>query len=189
MTKALPVLGKTIPGISVIIDVVSIVDTWTSSNETLESLGKLKCDIMKNIEALRQAVREYHSGLEEQIGKLPLRDTLRKLLMLRKPPPGPPLSPKDCCKILALMEEAVGMGFHIFVNFLGNAPEDPTKYQYSAEIMPRADVVQLSQMSICAPVVDSVFDKYPRRETSDDDIVSRVHSTVLPLHCREGHIY
>jgi len=87
------------------------------------------------------------------------------------------------------MEEAVGMGFHIFVNFLGNAPEDPTKYQYSAEIMPRADVVQLSQMSICAPVVDSVFDKYPRRETSDDDIVSRVHSTVLPLHCREGHIY
>lgn len=164
------VLGKAVPILSVVIDVESIITTWTSSNETLKQVGKLKNDILGSVDAFRQAVRSHQSSLEDQIGNIALQNSLRKLLRLRRFPPGPPCGPEDACKMLGLMQEMVGITFLVFANLQGDTHEDPTENKYVTEIMPEADVLQLSQMSMCAPVVDSVYERYPDPQASDDTV-------------------
>ena len=185
LVKAMPMLGKVIPILSVGIDVASIITTWTSSNETLEQVGRLKKEILDNVEALRQRVRSYQSNLEDQIGNLALQNSLRKLIKLRRSPPGPPCGPEEACKMLGLMQEMVGTRFLVFANLQGDRHEDLTENKYVTEIMPETDVLQLSQMSMCAPVVDSAYERFPDTQPSDDK-VSRKHALVLPLRLSGG---
>ena len=123
LTKTLPMLGKAIPVLSIAVDVTSIVTTWTSSNETLEKIKKLKTDLLTNVEAFRQAVRKYQKSLEDQIGDIALQKSLAKLLRLRKPP-GPPMSPEESCKILGLMQGMIGIGFLVFATLIRGDHED-----------------------------------------------------------------
>ncbi|KAG0629943.1 hypothetical protein M758_1G141300 [Ceratodon purpureus] len=92
--KTMPTLmGKALPIVSIAIDVVSIVSTWTGTNETLEKADKLKKEIQDGTEAYRERVRQYLAGLEELVGSPVLQDTLRKLMRLRNAVPGRPWGP------------------------------------------------------------------------------------------------
>src|SRR4051812_34107219 len=98
-------LGKAIPVFSIAVDVASIVSTWTNNNETLQQTNKLKGDISANASAFRQAVKTFQLSLEEQLGNPALRDSLKKLLRLRKSPPKPPMRPEDSCKMIDQMQQ------------------------------------------------------------------------------------
>ena len=195
-------LGKAIPVLSIAVDVTSIVTTWTSSNETLEKITKLKNNLLANLEAFRQAVRTYQKSLEDQIGDVALQKSLAKLLRLRKPP-GPPMSPEESCKILGLMQGMIGIDFLVFATLLRGDHEDKaengtnnktevkiedkmqkrledkTEYEtgnrYAAEFITRADVLELSQRPMCAPVVDSVYERYSDFKSSEAEKVSRMY--------------
>jgi len=192
-------LGKAIPVLSIAIDVTSIVTTWTSSNETLEKITKLKSDLLANVEAFRQAVKTYQKSLEDQIGDIALQRSLAKLLKLRKPQ-RPPVSPEECCKMLGLMQDMIGVGFLVFSTLIGDDHEDEAEKKtknntevkiedkaqeeldektphktYAAELITEADVLKLGQMPMCAPVVDSVYERYPDPESSEDDKVSKLN--------------
>ena len=207
LTKTLPMLGKAIPVLSIAVDVASIVTTWTSSNETLEKITKLKTELWGNVEAFRQAVRTYQKSLEDQIGDVALRESLAKLLRLRKPP-GPPMSPQESCKVLGLMQGMIGIDFLVFATLIGDDHEDEaekgtknkteikiedkiqkrledktdhkTDNNYAAEFITKADVLELSQKPMCAPVLDSVYERYPDSKSSEGGKVSRIYCYVLP---------
>ena len=200
-------LGKAIPVLSIAVDVTSIVTTWTSSNETLEKITKLKTDLLANVEAFRQAVRTYQKSLEDQIGDIALQKSLAKLLRLRKPP-GPPMSPKETCNILGLMQGMIGIDFLVFATLTGGDHEDKaekrtknkteiniedmiqkrledktdhkTDNKYAAEFITKADVLKFSQKPMCAPVVDSVYERYPDSKSSEDEKVSKIYCYVIP---------
>ncbi|CAE6490377.1 unnamed protein product [Rhizoctonia solani] len=178
LAKYLPVLGnlgKRLPVLSVAIDAVSIIRTWTASNETLERAQKLKTSISEDVLRLRQAVQTYHTTLEGQIGDSALQKSLRKLINLRRKPSGPPCGPDQACAMLGLLRSMPNIGMLVFVGWVGDAQDDSTQNQYQAEIMPEADVVQLSQKAMCAPVVDSAYASFPDvqvlagDEPEDDD--------------------
>ena len=207
LTKTLPILRKAIPVLSIAVDVTSIVTTWTSSNETLEKITKLKTDLLANVEAFRQAVRTYQKSLEDQIGDIALQKSLAKLLRLRKPQ-GPPMSPEESCKILGLMQGMIGIGFLVFLILirgdhedkaekgtnnktetkiedkiqerLGDETDHETYNKYAAEFITEADVLQLSQRPMCAPVVDSVYERYPDSKASEAEKISKMYCYAIP---------
>lgn len=190
-------LGKAIPVLSIAVDVASIVSTWTTNNETLQQANKLKGNIAGNAEAFRQAVKRFQSGLEEQLGNPALRDSLKKLLrLLRKSPPKPPMRPEDSCKMIDEMQQMKGAPMLMFITYDPNKPREKTSQvppqvkaevqpgdvhqqeephdhvpdgSYVVEMMSKADVLQLSQKPMCAPVIDSAYDQYPESADSDDD--------------------
>jgi hypothetical protein len=196
VAKGAPLLGKAIPVLSIAIDVVSIVNTWKSNNETLGNITKLKTDLSTNIQAFRDAVKAYQKTIEEELGNAALQQSLLKLLRLRKPP-GPPMKPEDTCKAMGMMKSMIGVGFMLFVSLIGgyteNKAEDKSKNtgdlktedrnkqsledktdhksenKYAAEFITKADVEALSQKPMCAPVVDSVYEKYPDPKPSEED--------------------
>jgi hypothetical protein len=158
--------------VGIVIDVGSIITTWTNNNETLEQDKKLKNDITSNTASFREAVQNCESILKTQVGNSQLQQSLRKLLGLRRPPPPPP-SGVDACKMLAVMEQLQNAPFLIFGQLLGAPHDDPTENNYMTDIIPETDVLQLSQKSLCAPAVDSVFDQYPDIELGIDTEVSQ----------------
>ena len=192
-------LRKAIPVLIIAVDVTSIVTTWTSSNETLEKITKLKTDLLANVEAFRQAVRTYQKGLEDQIGDIALQKSLAKLLRLRKPP-GPPMSPEESCKILGLMKGMIGIDFLVFATLIRGDYEDKAEKgtnnkaeikiedktdhepdnKYAAEFITEADVLQLSQRPMCAPVVDSVYERYPDSKASEAEKISKMYCYAIP---------
>ncbi len=158
--------------LSVVIDAGSIIYTWTASNETLERALKLKSSISADVLRLREAVQTYHTTLEGQIGDSALQKSLRKLINLRRKPAGPPCGPGQACAMLGLLESMPDINMLVFVGLVGDAQDDSTQNQYQTEIMPEADVVQLSQKAMCAPVVDSAYALFPDVEVLKGDKVS-----------------
>jgi len=174
-------LGKAIPVLSVAVDVVSIVETWTANNETLDQAKQLRGQLKTNIEAFRKAVKDYQSSIEAQLGPLKLRDTLRKLIRLGKKPPGPPLGPEGACKLFKFMEAALNVPLMMFVDILQGFKDkftsdeddeaDMSKLSYAAEAVRKEDVHDLSEKLMTAPVIDSVFERYPQDVDRQDDQV------------------
>lgn len=178
-----PFLGKAVPVVGVVIDVVDIVNTWTNSNETLEQANKLKNDVKTGTTTLRDAIKALKSSLESQIGDSTAFENLRKLLRIRKNPPGggpppQPLTPKEVCKITQVMKGMIDVTFLVFAQLSSHKPDDdgnsdkePAE-QYWAEFIPKPPVLQLSQSAFTAPVVDSVYDMYRRPPPKEDNKVS-----------------
>ncbi|KAI9848052.1 MAG: hypothetical protein M1837_001154 [Sclerophora amabilis] len=165
LVKGLPMLGKTLPVISIVVDVASIVTTWTNNDETLENAAKLKSDILQSTAAFRRVVQEYLAALKDLFGDQMLQSSLRKLLRLPRPPPGPPGGPPDdpekACLMFKMMEQMPDISLVVFAALQGDAHEDPTENNYMTELVPEADVQQLSQMSASAPVIDAVYERHP----------------------------
>jgi hypothetical protein len=201
-------LGKAIPVLSIALDVASIVETWTGNNETLDQAKQLQGQLKTNIEAFRKAVKDYQSSIEEQLGPLKLRDTLRKLIRLgKKPPPAPPpLSPEGACKLFKSMEAALNVPLMMFVDILQGFKDkfisdeddeaDMSKLSYAAEAVRKEDVHDLSQKLMTAPVIDSVFERYPQDVDRQDDQVrwsslSSQHSRLILVcsRCRKPDLY
>lgn len=183
--------------------------TWTGSNETLNQAKQLQSQLKTNIEAFRKAVQDYQSSIEEQLGPLKLRGTLRKLTRLgKKPPPGgpPPLGPEDACKMFKFMEATMNVPLMIFVDILQGLKDkftsdeddeaDIPKQSYAAEVVPKEDVHELSQKLMTAPVIDSVFEQYPHDVDRQDNQVrcSFLSALVQRLificsRCRKADLY
>ncbi|KAK2002477.1 hypothetical protein LX36DRAFT_729506 [Colletotrichum falcatum] len=188
LAKALPMLGKAIPVLSIAIDVASILSTWTNSNETLQEANKLKADVSANAEAFRQTVKTFQSNLEEQIGNPLLQGSLKKLLRLGGSPPEPPMRPEDACKMIDQMKQMEGTPMTMFISYDPNRPQEKTdkvpphvkaevdprdEHQqeepddqvptgsHTVEMLPKADVLQLSQKPMCAPLIDLAYEQYP----------------------------
>lgn len=188
-------LDKAIPVPSIAIDATSILSTWTNSNETLGKITKLRSDLSANVEAFREAVKSHKKTLEDQIGDITLQRELRKLLELRKPN-RPPLTPAESCVMRRLMQKKMGINFLMFISLISDGSRDEAetktktnteaqiddnrlKETYAAELFIAADLTRLSQMPICAPVVDSIYECYPDRESSEDDEVSQLKCQVM----------
>ncbi|RSL42194.1 hypothetical protein CEP54_015570 [Fusarium duplospermum] len=80
--KAFPTVIKRLPLASIAIDVYSIINTWTGTNETLEKAEKLRKDIQNSKDEFRKRVQQYLSALEELVGNPALQLTLHKLMRL-----------------------------------------------------------------------------------------------------------
>lgn len=196
MAKALPMLGKAIPVLSIAVDIGSIVSTWTNNNETLQQASKLKSNIAENAKAFSQAVKSFQSSLEEQVGNAALRDSLKKLLRLRKSPPKPPMGPETACKILDQMQQMKNIPLKMFITYEPSQSQEGTDKalplaeanvlpgdgheqeeqsgpsydgSYTVEILQKEHVLQLSHKPMCAPVVDSIYEQYPKSPDSDDE--------------------
>lgn len=177
------------PVASVFIDVASIVSTWTSTNGTLQQADKLRKDLQATMALFRQAVSQLIVAMESLIGSPALQATLGKLIRLRaavpRRPDGPPsgIEPNQACKMLGLMKQTVDIPLLLFASLQSGSDdnEDGTENdRYLTEFVPKADVLQLGQMAISAPVVDSVYDKYPDfRSRPDTDV--RILPVIFPL--------
>lgn len=176
-----PFLGRAVPVVGMVVDVVDIVNTWTNSNETLEQANQLKSQIKTNTTTLRDAIKTLKSSLESQIGSLTVLENLRKLLRIRKSPPGrdpppPPLTPQEVCKITNVMKSMVDTTFVVIAQLASHKPgtenDNEPAEQYWAEFIPKPTVLQLSQSAFTAPVVDSVYDMYQQPPPKAEDKVS-----------------
>jgi hypothetical protein len=168
------IFGKAIPVLGIIIDAASIIETWTSDNETLKAAEKLRHDIAESVTAFRDAVRQCQSMMEDLVGSHALQKNLRKLLKLRRPFPDPPSGPKKACKLRALMEAMVGVPLLLFASPQEDDRKDETKNNYLTELVPQADIIQLSEMPTTAPVIDSVYEHYPNPKDLTDAVVSNM---------------
>ena len=168
--KGLPLLGKALPVISIAVDVASIVNTWTNNNETLEQVGRLKSDILQTTAEFRKLVQQYQAALKDLFGDQTLQRSVRKLLKLPRPAPGPPGGPPDdpekACKMFKMMEQMPDISLMVFAALQGDTHEDPTENKYITELLPESHLQQLSQMSASAPVVDAVYERHPDIEVS-----------------------
>ncbi|ORX63585.1 hypothetical protein K493DRAFT_365211 [Basidiobolus meristosporus CBS 931.73] len=182
VTKVVPFLGKLAPVVGIFVNVLDIANTWTNSNETLEQANKLKSEITTNTTAVRDAVKALKASLESQIGSPTVLENLRKLLRIRKSPPGrdprpPPLTPEEVCKITKFMNSMIDTAFVVIAQLVSYKPDNDNDKepaaQYWAEFIPKPTVLQLSESAFTAPVVDSVYDLYrqppPKAEYKDKD--------------------
>ncbi|KAI9654260.1 MAG: hypothetical protein M1829_000954 [Trizodia sp. TS-e1964] len=170
VVKALPKLAKAVPILSVAIDIAFIATSWKNDNETLRQTEKLRLAILEGFQVSQNAVKQYDSVMADLAGSEPLRKSLGKLIKLRKINPGPPCSPEEACNnMFELMRELVNIPLLLFVNQQGKDHDDETKNTYETELLPQADVIQLSEISTTAPVVDSVYERYPDIYDSIDD--------------------
>ncbi|KAF5311586.1 hypothetical protein D9611_009485 [Ephemerocybe angulata] len=173
-------LAKGVPVLSIVADVASIVSTWTSTNETLQQIDKLRKDLQANAALFRDAVSQLITDMEGLVGNRALQVTLRKLTRLRaampRRPGGPPggIDPDQACKAIGLMKQMPDVPMLLFASLQNPDDNNDDSHQpnkYLVEVMPKSDVLQLGELPICAPVVDSVYDKYPdmqsRREKEE----------------------
>ncbi|KAI9668432.1 MAG: hypothetical protein M1831_001186 [Alyxoria varia] len=194
--KALPILTKlvkVVPVLSVIVDVESIVSTWTTTDAALQQAAKLRKQIADSVPPFRDTMGRFRSDLDDLVGSKTLQVTLLKLTRLHLsipgapggPPEPPPPDPDQACNILRLMEGMVDVSLLLFANLLGDEHEDSSEDNYLAEAMPEADVVQLSQKAVSAPVVDSLYEHFlDVQATSDADSEDRPGQE--PLHSVMG---
>lgn len=158
--------------LGIAIDTASIIDTWTSDNQTLKEAEQLRRDIAESVGAFRDAVHQCRLMMEDLLGSQLLQKSLRKLIKLRRPPPGPPSGPEKACKLFALMKAMVGLPLLLFASLQRDDGKDGRENKYLAYLIPQADMVQLSEMPTTAPVVDSVYERYPNIEDLTDADVS-----------------
>jgi hypothetical protein len=118
----------------------------------------------------------------ELVGDAELRVTLRKPISLRNssggsprgPRKGPPTDPANPCKVLDTLEVMANIAMLVFVNLLGEEHEAEEENDYQFEIVPERDVAKLSQKSLCVPVIDSVYQRFPALPVKTDDQVGSI---------------
>jgi hypothetical protein len=197
----MPKLIKGLPVLSIAIDVVSIVSTWTGSNETLDKADKLRKEIKDGTEAYRQMVRQYLAALEEVVGNIELQITLRKLMRLRNARPGgppgggPPTDPDKPCGILAQLMANYDVPFLIFAILQGQSNDDSEQDDYVTELIKEHEVAILGQRPMTAAVIDSLLENYPEINSIDSENEDKEKEPQLDitkigmfrLHCRLVH--